>query len=183
MPPLAPPGGGDDTIGTRAGTALASSELEKRASEGGAMDLNKVLLIGRLTRDPELRYIASGAAVCEFGLAVNRYFRRSDGEQGKDTCFVDIVAWGRQGETCNEFLKKGSGCLIEGRLAFDSWETPEGQKRSRLRVVADRVQFMPRAGGARTEQGGSAEAAEGSESYQQFQSPGAEPPADPDVPF
>lgn len=111
------------------------------------MNYNKVLLIGNLTRDPELRYLNSGTAVCDMGLAVNRRFKRQDGESGEETCFVDLVVWGRQGENCNQYLKKGSGVFVEGRLSFETWETQDGQKRSKHKVVAERVQFMPRSGG------------------------------------
>lgn len=109
------------------------------------MNLNKVLLMGNLTRDPVLRYLQSGQPVCEFGLAINRRFRRNE-EWVEETCFVDITVWGRQGETCNQYLRKGSGAFVDGRLQFDSWQTPEGQKRSKLRVVAERVQFLPKGG-------------------------------------
>ena len=104
--------------------------------------LNKVLLIGNLTRDPELRYIPSGTAVAEFGLAINREYLDKAGEKKEDVCFVDLVVWGRQAETCNQYLAKGRMVFIEGRLQFDQWESKEGEKRSKLRVVADRVQFL-----------------------------------------
>ena len=109
--------------------------------------LNKVLLIGNLTRDPELRYIPSGTAVANFGLAVNRVYTQ-DGERKQDTCFVDIVAWSRTAENCANYLSKGSPVFIEGRLQFRSWETDDGQKRNKLEVVAERVQFLS---GRRTE--------------------------------
>ncbi len=104
--------------------------------------LNRVLLIGNLTRDPELRYIPSGTAVCEFGLAINREYKGKDGGKKEDTCFVDITVWGRQGETCNQYLNKGRSVFVEGRLDYSQWESREGEKRSKLRVVADRVQFL-----------------------------------------
>ncbi|MCK6479055.1 MAG: single-stranded DNA-binding protein [Planctomycetes bacterium] len=116
--------------------------------------LNKVFLIGNLTRDPELRYIPSGTAVAEFGLAVNREYMDKAGEKKEDTCFVDLVVWGRQAETCNQYLKKGRMVFIEGRLQFDQWESKEGEKRSRLRVVADRVQFLGGKGRDEGEGGG-----------------------------
>lgn len=144
------------------------------------MDYNRVILIGRLTRDPELRYVQnSDRGVCRFGLAVNRRFRRQDGEQSEETCFVDIVVWGRQGETCNEYLKKGSGALVEGRLSFSTWETQEGAKRSKLEVVADQVRFMPRTGGPRPDAGGGTESGE-AEPHFEGQGGAA---ADPEVPF
>jgi single-strand DNA-binding protein len=104
-------------------------------------DLNKVFLLGNLTRDPETRYVPSGTAVCDLRLAVNRRFRGSDGQDRDETCFVNITAWGRQAETCGQYLRKGSQVLVEGRLKLDQWEK-DGQKQSRLEVVADRVQFM-----------------------------------------
>ncbi len=107
---------------------------------------NKVILLGNLTRDPELRYTNSGTAVCEFGLAVNR---RVGNDPNKDeVCFVDIVVWDKQAESTGRILQKGAPALIEGRLQLDQWQDREsGQKRSRLRVVAERVQFI----GARQE--------------------------------
>ena len=104
---------------------------------------NKVILMGNLTRDPELRYLPSGAAVANFGLAVNRVYNdRQSGERKEDVCFVDITAWSRQAEVCNEYLKKGSPVFLEGRLNFNSWETDDGQRRSKLDVVAERVQLL-----------------------------------------
>ena len=114
-------------------------------------NLNKVLLIGNLTRDPELRYIPSGTAVANFGLATNRVYTTQDGERKEEVCFVDIVTWAKTAENCANYLSKGSPIFIEGRLQYDSWETEDGQKRSKLRVVADRVQFL---GGRRAEEAG-----------------------------
>jgi single-strand DNA-binding protein len=110
-------------------------------------NLNKVLLIGRLTRDPESRSLSSGSTVVSFGLAVNRtYTRRDSGEKVEDTCFVDVEAWNRTGETIARYMKKGRQIFIEGRLKFDSWER-EGQRRSKLSVVADTFQFIDSNGG------------------------------------
>jgi len=104
--------------------------------------LNKVFFIGNLTRDPELRYTPGGAAVCEFGIAVNRRFT-SNNEERRETCFIDIVVWGRQAESCNRYLQKGSQVFIEGRLQMDQWQDREtGRNRTRLRVVGERVQFL-----------------------------------------
>jgi len=101
---------------------------------------NKVLLMGNLTRDPELRYTSGGTAVASFGLAVNRKFKQ--GEEWKDeVCFVDITVWAKQGENCAEYLNKGSLVFVEGRLNYQTWEA-EGQKRSKLEVVANIVQFL-----------------------------------------
>ncbi len=108
--------------------------------------LNSVTLLGNVTRDPELRYTPQGTAVATFGLAVNRRYRQED-QQREEVCFVDIVTFGRQAETASEYLRKGNLALIEGRLQWRSWETPEGQKRSKHEVVANNVQFMPRGSG------------------------------------
>ena len=104
-------------------------------------NLNKVFLMGHLTRDVDLRYTPSGAAVANMGLAVNNKYKSGD-EWKEDVCFVDITVWGTTGERCNEYLKKGSAVFIEGRLQYRSWETDDGQKRNKLDVVADRVQFL-----------------------------------------
>jgi single-strand DNA-binding protein len=109
-------------------------------------NLNKVLLIGRLTRDPELRYTQGGTAVTEVGLAVNREFTTSDGTRKKETCFVDVVLWARRAEVACQYLRKGSPLFVEGRLELDQWQGPDGAKRSRLRVVADNFQFLDRPG-------------------------------------
>ena len=105
-------------------------------------NLNMVLLIGNLTRDPELRYIPSGTAVASFGLATNRIYTTQDGERKEEVCFVEIVVWGKTAENCANYLSKGRPVFIEGRLQFDTWETDDGQKRSKLKVVADKVQFL-----------------------------------------
>ncbi len=104
--------------------------------------LNKVFLMGNLTRDPELRYTPNGTAVAEFGLAVNRRWTGSDGEQRDETTFVDVNVWARRAEVITEYLRKGDPIFIEGRLRLDQWEGRDGQKRSRLRVVADNFQFI-----------------------------------------
>ena len=110
--------------------------------------LNKVFLIGNLTRDPELRVTPKGTAICSFGLAVNRQYRDESGTARDETTFVDIEAWGKQGELVSKYLVKGNPCMVEGRLRFDSWEDKtSGQKRSKLKVVLDNVQFLSRAPG------------------------------------
>lgn len=106
-------------------------------------NLNKVFLIGNLTRDPELRYVPSGTAVTTFGMAINRTYTNPAGEKREEVCFVRIVVWGRQAETCNQFLSKGSLIFVEGRLQYRSWESA-GEKRNTLEVRADRVQFLGR---------------------------------------
>lgn len=119
--------------------------------------LNKVLLIGNLTKDPEVRYTSGGMAVADLRLATSRKFKTSSGEEKEETCFVSITVWGRQAETCGEYLRKGSSAFVEGRLKLDEWEK-DGKKNSRLTVVAERVQFLgaPRRG----EYGDAPEAAE-----------------------
>ena len=107
-----------------------------------AANLNKTMLIGNLTRDVELKYIPSGAAVANFGLAINRQYKNSDGEKVEEVCFIDIVAWNRLAEVAGEYLLKGSPVFIEGRLQMDSWEQEDGQKRSKLKVVAQNIQFL-----------------------------------------
>ena len=103
---------------------------------------NKVIIVGNLTRDPEVRYTPTGTAVTDLGLAISENYKSKTGEMVESTCFVDVVVWGRQAETCAEYLSKGSPALIEGRLQFDQWENQQGEKRNKLRVKADRVQFL-----------------------------------------
>lgn len=105
--------------------------------------LNKVLIIGNLTRDPEMRYTPQGTAVANLRVAVNRKFKdRSTGEMKDETCFITAVVWDRQAETCNQYLSKGRPVFIEGRLQSRSWENKEGQKRSVTEIRAERVQFL-----------------------------------------
>ena len=106
------------------------------------MNLNKVMLAGRLTRDVQLKRTPSGSAVADIGLAVNRAFTDASGQKREETCFVDVVLWRKQAELCHKYLRKGSPIFIEGRLTFDSWEDKEGQRRSKLKVVADNFQFI-----------------------------------------
>ncbi len=104
--------------------------------------LNKVMLIGNLTRDPELKYIPSGSAVVTFTLAVNRVYKTQTGEKKEQTSFIRIVVWGRRAEVCGQYLSKGSPVFVEGRLQSRDWETQEGQKRNTVEVIADNVQFL-----------------------------------------
>ncbi len=106
--------------------------------------LNKVFLIGNLTRAPELRYTPSGTAVADLRLAVNRNYTTQGGEKREETAFLTVVVWGKQAEACGEYLDKGSPILVEGRLQTRDWETKDVQKRTMVEVVADRVQFMGR---------------------------------------
>ena len=110
--------------------------------------LNKVLLIGNLTRPPELRYTPSGTAVADLRLAVNRNYSTQSGEKREEVCFLTVVVWGKQAESCGEYLDKGSGIFVEGRLQTRDWEGKDGQKRTVTEVVAERVQFMSRTKGA-----------------------------------
>lgn len=122
-------------------------------------DLNKVIVAGRLTRDPDLKYISSGKAVCRMGLAISRQFKTRDGERREDTTFVDVTVWDRQAEFCGENLKKGRPILVEGSLKSDSWEDKQtGQKRSKIEINAQRVQTLDwedRGGGGGGSRGGS----------------------------
>lgn len=105
-------------------------------------NLNKVFLIGNLTRDPELRYTPAGVAVANLGVAVNRRFRDKTGELKEDVCFLTVTVWDKQAEACCQFLQKGSPIFVEGVLQSRSWETSDGQKRSTIDVRAERVQFL-----------------------------------------
>jgi single-strand DNA-binding protein len=106
------------------------------------LQLNDVRLVGRLTRDPELRFTAKGAAVCRMDLAVNRRYKDGTGEWKDDTSFIPVVVWREAGQRCGERLKKGSPVYVEGRLKSKTWETKEGQKRSGIEVESLRVQFL-----------------------------------------
>ena len=117
-----------------------------------AGSFNKIILVGNLVRDPEIRYVGSGAAVTKFTLAVNR---RS--KQAEETDFIDIVAWDKLAETCNTYLKKGMSCLVEGRLSIRSYETKEGEKRKAAEVVCNTMQMLDRRGGPGGESNGSYE--------------------------
>jgi single-strand DNA-binding protein len=126
-----------------------------------AASLNKVLLIGNLTRDPELRYVPSGTAVATFTIAVNRVYTSQAGEKKEEVAFIKIVVWGRRAEVCGEYLSKGSPVFIEGRLQSRSWEGQDGQKRSTTEVIADNVQFLkgPATGGKSADQSAKADTA------------------------
>ena len=104
--------------------------------------INHVLLLGNLTRDPELRYTPSGTAVCQLGVALNRRWKDQAGEIQQETTFVDVTVWARQAETVSAYLAKGRAVAVEGRLQLDTWETEAGERRSRLKVVAQRVTFL-----------------------------------------
>src|SRR4249920_697413 len=109
---------------------------------------NKVILMGNVTRDPELRYTPKGMAIAKFGLAVNRVWRNEAGENQEEVTFVDIDAFGKQAETLGQYVKKGRALLVEGRLKFDQWDDKQtGQKRSKLRVILENFQFIGSAPG------------------------------------
>lgn len=133
---------------------------------------NKVILIGNLTRDPEVRYTPSGTAIAKFGLAINRSFRTGE-EQREETTFVDIDAFGKQAEVIGEYVKKGRPLMVEGRLRTDSWDDKAtGQKRSRLGVVLESFQFLDsRMDRGHDDGGGYSEAPSQSSSRQQFSAP------------
>jgi single-strand DNA-binding protein len=153
---------------------------------------NRVILVGNLTRDPELRYLASGTAVTDVGLAVNDRRKNANGEWIEETTFVDVTLWGRTAEVMSEYLTKGSPVLIEGRLKLDSWETQDGQKRSKLKVVGERMQMLSGRGQGGGE-GGAARPArqtapnsadtQAAPPDEAFDAPPAEPAAGDDIPF
>ena len=103
---------------------------------------NHVAMMGNLTKDPELRYTSGGAAVCNFGLAINRVYNDGDGEKQEEVTFIDIVCWNKLAEAVAEYLHKGSPAFIDGRLKQNSWETEDGQKRYKHEIVARSVQFL-----------------------------------------
>ncbi|NLT71845.1 MAG: single-stranded DNA-binding protein [Verrucomicrobiaceae bacterium] len=124
-------------------------------------NLNKVQLMGNLTRDPEVRYTPKGTAVTDIGLAINRNFSSDDGERREETTFVDITFWGRLAEVIGEYMKKGRPIYVEGRLQLDTWEDKTtGQQRSRLKVVGENFQFL----GGREDGGGGGGPSRGSAS-------------------
>ena len=151
---------------------------------------NKVILLGNLTRDPEVRYTPKGSAVCDLGIAVNRVYTTDSGEKREEVTYVDVVLWARLAEIAGEYLKKGRPVFIEGRLQMDSWDDKQtGQKRTKLRVVGESMQLL----GSRPAGGTSAPAEAGEEDRQSRSSgkssaaaPKASAPAEPDddeIPF
>ena len=118
---------------------------------------NKVILLGNLTRDPEVRYTPKGSAVTDLGIAVNRQYTLENGEKREEVTFVDVTFWGRTAEVAGEYLKKGRPIFIEGRLQLDTWDDKQsGQKRSKLKVIGETMQMLggPRGGGSSAENGG-----------------------------
>lgn len=150
-------------------------------------NVNKVILIGNLTRDPQLSYTPNQTPVVELGLAVNRRWRGQDGSDSEETCFVDLQAYGRQAETLNKYVRKGNPLYVEGRLKLNQWEAQDGTKRSKLRVIIEGFQFLGRAndggggaGGGSRNEFDSRQAATVSPSAEE--EPPSPPPTD-DVPF
>lgn len=155
-----------------------------------AASLNKVLLMGNLTRDPEVKYTPKGTAVGDLAMAINDSYKAQDGTIKETVTYVDVEVWGRQAETCKQYLTKGRPVFVEGQLRLDQWEQ-DGQKRSKLKVRADRVQFLGSSGGAGAGGGRSG----GNYSKEGDQRPSGEssrpavsedappPPSDDDIPF
>ena len=143
---------------------------------------NRVILVGNLTRDPELRYIPSGTAVTDIGLAVNDRRKNASGEWIEETTFVDVTLWARQAEVASEYLGKGASVLIEGRLKLDTWEK-DGKKNSKLRVVGERMQMLGGRGGPGGSGGGGPRGGAAQPAGQAAARDHAEPPADDDIPF
>ncbi len=133
---------------------------------------NKVILVGNLTRDPELRYLPSGSAVCNASLATNRRYKKQDGTNGEEVCFIDVAFFGRTAEVANQYLKRGSKVLVEGRLKQDQWTDQNGQKRSKHSVTVDNMQMLdsknaPSDGG----QGGYQSGGNNYQQQEQYQNP------------
>ncbi len=137
-------------------------------------NLNKVMLIGNLTRDPELRYTPKGTAVADIAIAINRIWNNDQGQRQEETTFVDVTLWGRQAELAQQYLSKGRGVYIEGRLQMDTWDDKTtGQKRSKLKVIAENLQFLPDGRGGQQQQGAPRQQAGGGQGQQPAQRPQA----------
>ncbi|MBK1879788.1 single-stranded DNA-binding protein [Pelagicoccus mobilis] len=146
-------------------------------------NFNRVILLGNLTRDPELRTTPKGTSVCQFGMAVNRVFRNGDDTQ-EETTFVDLEAWGKQAEIISKYVQKGNPLFIEGRLKFDSWESKEGEKRSKLKVIVENMQLMgSRGDNAGGQGGGNFTPAQRSAPAPSNQAPAPSGDIEEDVPF
>ena len=142
--------------------------------------LNKVILIGNLTRDPELRITPKGTAICQFGIAINRQYTNEAGQKQDETTFVDVEAWGKTAENAAKYFTKGKPILIEGRLKLDSWDDKTtGQKRSKLKVVAENWQFV----GAKDDQAPQADAPREPRAPRSTATPPPADNVDEDVPF
>ena len=143
-------------------------------------NINRVFIAGRLTRDPQIRFLANEKAVADLGVVVNRKFKDGSGEMREEATFIDCEAWGKLAESCGQYLKKGSSVFIEGRLKLDQWEDKDGQKRSKIKVAADNVQFLDRA--PRDEQTASDPAAERPQRAAPSRAAGPAPAAADDMP-
>ena len=149
-------------------------------------NINRVLLAGNLTRDPQVRFLANEQAVANFGIAVNRNFKGADGSKKEEVTFVDVEAWGRTAELVGQYLTKGRPCFIEGRLKLDSWEDKEGKKQQKLKVVADNVQFLdsrPRQAGEAAAAGGETESSAPSAAARPSRPAASAASADDEPPF
>jgi single-strand DNA-binding protein len=147
-------------------------------------NFNKVLLMGNLTRDPQLSYLPSQTAVVEFGLATNRKYKGQDGSMKEDTCFVDCQAFGKTAENINKYCKKGNPLFVEGRLKFDSWTAQDGTKRSKHRVTVENFQFLSsggQSGGAPASQSSPSSAEE--QTYQPDEHAQGQGQTGDDIPF
>jgi len=149
-------------------------------------NFNKVILIGNLTRDPELRYTPKGTAVAKIGLAINRSWRTESGETKEEVTFVDVDSFGRQAETLGQYMKKGRPIMVEGRLRLETWDDKQtGQKRSKLGVVMEAFQFLDFGGRGSDEGAPAAPRSKPAPAAASAPAPAAteDPPADDDVPF
>ncbi|MGA1540156.1 MAG: single-stranded DNA-binding protein, partial [Chthoniobacterales bacterium] len=165
---------------TRRPSGLNRAPAHNPTNQPAMASYNKVMLLGNLTRDPEVKYTPKGTAVTELGLAVNRTYTTDGGEKREETTFVDITMWGRQAEIAGEYLKKGRPLFVEGRLQLDTWDDKQtGQKRSKLRVVCENFQMLgSRDGGG---EGGGGGRSSGGRSP--AKSAPADEPSDDDIPF
>jgi single-strand DNA-binding protein len=145
---------------------------------------NKVMLLGNLTRDPEVKYTPKGSAVADIGLAVNRTYTTDGGEKREETTFVDVTMWGRQAEIAGEYLKKGRPLFVEGRLQLDTWDDKQtGQKRSKLRVVCENFQMLGSRDGGEGGGSGGGGRSSGGGSRSAKSAPAADEGGDDDIPF
>ena len=141
---------------------------------------NRIILVGNLTRDPQLSYTPANTAVCKFGVATNRKFKDREGNSREEVCFVDCTLFGRGGETFNQYMNKGRSVLVEGRLSLNQWTTPEGDKRSKHEVIVENFTFL--GGGRGGNEGGGGSGGGGSApSGPGYSEP--PPPSDDNIPF
>lgn len=131
-----------DRISAKLNVWAGEYEESPNGGTGKMRGFNRLIMMGRLTRDPQVKQLPSGTSVTDLALAVNETFKNRDGDLADRVCFVDVSVWDKQAEACGQYLKKGSPVLVEGCLTLDRWETPDGQKRSKHRVRAGRVQFL-----------------------------------------